>query len=74
MLISLRKGEDNDTDALKVRSTKNYKSSPECLTITALVAAFDAKLFSDTELLKSYLDGGNRIVNFCRQINRKRLA
>jgi len=73
-LISLRKAEDNDTDALKVRSTKNCKSLPECLTITALVAAFDAKAFSDAELLKSYLDGGNRIITFCRQINRKRLG
>jgi len=43
---------------------KNSKSLPECLTITALVAAFDAKAFSDAELLKSYLDGGNRIINF----------
>jgi len=70
----LRKAEDNDTDALKVQSIKNYKSLPECPTIIALVAAFDAKAFSDTELLKSYLDGGNRIINFWRQINRKRLG
>ena len=41
-------------------------------TITALVAAFDAKAFNETELLKSYLAGGNRIINFCRQTNRKR--
>jgi len=73
-LISLRKAEDYDTDPLKVQSIKNYKSLPEFPTITALVAAFDAKAFSDTELLKSYLDGGNRIINFCSQINRKRLG
>jgi len=69
----LRKAEDYDTDALKVQSIKNHKSLPECPRITALVAAFDAKAFSDTELLKSYLDGGNKIIKFCRQINRKRL-
>jgi len=73
-LISLRKVEGNDADALKVQSIKNYKSLPECSTTTALVAAFDAKAFSDTELLKSYLDGGKRIISFCRQINRKRLG
>ena len=72
-LISLCKAEDFDTDAVKVQSIKNYKSFPECSMITALVAAFDAKAFNDTELLKLYLDGGNRITNFCRQINRKRL-
>ena len=46
------------------KSIKNYKSLPECPTITALVAAFDAKAFSDMELLKSCLDGGNRIIKF----------
>jgi len=40
-------------------------------TITAFVAAFDAKAFNDTELLKSYLDGESRVINFCRQTNRK---
>jgi len=30
-------------------------------TITAFVAAFDAKALNCTELLESYLDGGNRI-------------
>jgi len=35
--------------------------------VTALVVAFDAKAFNDTELLKSYLAGGNRIINFCRK-------
>jgi len=70
----LRKAKDYDTDTLKVQSIKKYKSLPECPTIIALVAAFDAKAFSDTELLKSYLDGVNRIINFCRQINQKRLS
>jgi len=73
-LISLRKAEDYDTDALEVQSVENYKSLPECPTTTALVAAFHTKAFSDTELLKSYLDGGSRIINFCRQINQKRLG
>jgi len=36
-------------------------------TITALVAAFDAKALNCTELLKSYLAGGNRIINCHRQ-------
>jgi len=31
-------------------------------TITALVAVFDAKAFSCTDLLKSYLAGKNRIL------------
>jgi len=39
-------------------------------TITALVAAFDANAFNCTELLKSYLAGGNRIINCHRQANR----
>jgi len=32
--------------------------------ITALVAAFDTKTFNGTELMISYLAGGNRIINF----------
>jgi len=32
-------------------------------TITELVAAFDVKAFNCTDLLKSYLAGGNRISN-----------
>jgi len=32
-------------------------------TITAFVAAFDAKALNCTELLESYLAGGNRIIN-----------
>jgi len=57
------------------KSTVNNNSKIsllQCPTITALVAAFDAKAFNDTELLKSYLAGGNRIVNFLRQTSRKR--
>jgi len=38
-------------------------------TITVFVAAFDAKVLNCTELLKSYLAGGNRIINCHRQIN-----
>ena len=40
-------------------------------TITEFVAAFDAKAFNCTELLKS-LAGGNRIINCHRQTNRNR--
>jgi len=61
-LINLRKAENGDSDA----SIKNYKSLLECPTITALVAAFDAKVFNDTKLLKSHMTGGNRIINLCR--------
>jgi len=32
-------------------------------TVTAFVAAFDAKALNDTESLNSYLAGGNRIIN-----------
>jgi len=41
-------------------------------TITAFIAAFDAKAFNCTDLLKSYLPGGNRIINCHRQTNRNR--
>jgi len=41
-------------------------------TITAFVAAFDAKALNCTELLESYLAGGNRIINCHRKINRNR--
>jgi len=54
-----------------MRSIKNSKPLVERPTITALVATFDAKLFNDTELLKSYQAGGNRIINFHRQIKKK---
>jgi len=40
--------------------------------ITAFVAAFNSKALSYTELLKSYLAGGNRIINCQRQTNRNR--
>jgi len=43
----------------------------ECLTITVFVAAFDLQAFNDTDLLKSCLAGWNRIINVCRQTNRK---
>ena len=43
----------------------------EVATITAFVAAFDAKALNCTELLES-LAGGNRIINCHRQTNRNR--
>jgi len=42
------------------------------LTITAFVAVFNAKALNCTELLESYLAGGNRIINCHRQTNRNR--
>jgi len=42
----------------------------EVPTITAFVAAFDAKAFNCTELLESYMAGGNRIIDCQRQTNR----
>jgi len=53
---------------------ENYKSLLECPlpTLTAFVAAFDAKAFNCTDLLKSHLAGGNRIINGHRQTNRNR--
>jgi len=41
---------------------KNSKWLLECPTITALVAAFYAKMFNDTDVLQSYLAGGSRII------------
>ena len=41
-------------------------------TITAFVAAFDAKALNCMELLKSYLAGRNRIINCHRKTNRNR--
>ena len=41
-------------------------------TITAFCAAFDAKALNCTELLESYLAGGNRVINCRRQTNRNR--
>jgi len=41
--------------------------------MTALVAAFDARALNCKEFLKSYLAGGNRIINsYIRQTNRNR--
>jgi len=39
-------------------------------TITVFVAAFNTKVLNCTELLKSYLAGGNSIINCYRQTNR----
>jgi len=69
VLFSLSFDENDDIDTLKGRSIKNSKSLLVCFTITALVAAFDSKAFMNTKLLKSYLAGGNEIINFCRQTN-----
>ena len=44
----------------------------EVPTITAFAAAFDAEAFNCTELLESYLAGGNRIINCDRHTNRNR--
>ena len=44
----------------------------EVPTITAFGAAFDVKALNCTELLESYLAGGNRIINGHRQTNRNR--
>jgi len=44
----------------------------EMPTITAFVAAFDAKALNCTKLLESYLAGGNRIIDCHRQTNRNR--
>jgi len=63
-LIKLRESENGDIDPLKVRSIKNSKSLLECPTITELIATFDAKIRNDTELLKSYLAGGKKIIKF----------
>jgi len=60
-LISLRKAENDNIDALNVQSIKNSASLLECPTITALVAALDAKAVNDTELLKSCLASGNAV-------------
>ena len=51
---------------------KKFSIIAEVPTITAFVAAFDAKAFNCTELLESYLAGGNRIINCHRQTNRNR--
>jgi len=50
---------------------KIFKLLLECPTITVLAAAFDVKVFNDTELLKSCLDGRNKIINFHSQTDQK---
>ena len=65
-LINLRKSEN---DTLKVRSVKNSKSLLECPR-SLICCCHRRKMFNDTELLKSYLAGGNRIINCHRQTNR----
>ena len=50
---------------------KKFSIIAEVPTITAF-AAFDAKVLNCTELLESYLAGGNRIINCHRQTNRNR--
>ena len=51
---------------------KKFSIIVEVPTITAFVAAFDAEALNCMELLKSYLAGGNRIINCHRQTNRDR--
>ena len=51
---------------------KKFSIIAEVPTITAFVAAFDAKALNCTELLESCLAGGNRIINCHRQTNRNR--
>ena len=59
---------------LRFESTviKEFSIITEVPTITAFVAAIDAKALNCTELLESYLAGGNRIINCHRQTNRNR--
>jgi len=68
--INSRKSENYD----RTESTVVLKFSivAEVPTITAFVAAFDAKALNCTELLESYLAGGNWIINCHRQTNRNR--
>jgi len=49
---------------------KKFPIIAEVPTITAFVAAFDAKALICTELLESYLAGGKTIINCHRQTNR----
>ena len=49
---------------------KKFSIIAEVPTITAFVAAVDAKALNCTELLESYLAGGNRNINCHRQTNR----
>jgi len=51
---------------------KKFSIIAEVPTITAFVAALDAKALNYTELLESYLAGRNRIINCHRQTNQNR--
>ena len=51
---------------------KKFSIITEVPTITAFVAAFDAKALNCTELLESHLAGGDRIIDCHRQTNRNR--
>jgi len=57
---------------LRFESTviKKFSIIAEVPTITAFVAAFDAKALNCTELLESHLAGGNRFIDCHRQTNR----
>jgi len=69
----LRKAENDVVQVQSVKNSNDYWSTQWALSmITALVAAIDVKAFNLTELLKSYLAGGNRIINCHRQTNRNR--
>jgi len=57
-----RQAHNYDIDALKIRSTNNCRSLLKCPTITALVAAFDAKAFNDTESCNACLAAGKTIL------------
>ena len=48
---------------------KKFSIITEVPTITAFVAAFDAKALNCTQLLESHLAGGNRIIDCHRQTN-----
>jgi len=69
-LIDLRKAENDDMDALLIRSIKNSKSLLERPAMTVFVAAFDAKAFNGIELWKSCLASGNRIFKLHGRTNR----
>ena len=49
---------------------KKFSIITEVPTITAFIAAFKSKALNCTELLESYLAGGNRIIDCHRQTNR----
>ena len=49
---------------------KKFSIITEVPTITAFVAAFDAKALNCTQLLESHLAGGKRIIDCLRQTDR----